>query len=86
MSRSWLQLFGRIAIWNFLGALAIWVLRRVPPALAWPAVLAIASWPARQWLIDKGADEIDRCDLTPRFGRGTDRAVSATHSGCSNGA
>jgi predicted PurR-regulated permease PerM len=54
MNRSALQLLGRIALIAVLVALAIWVLRRFFPALARAAVLAIASWPARQWLIDKG--------------------------------
>ena len=54
MNRSSLQLFGRIALITVLVVLAIWLLRRFLPALAWAAVLAIASWPARQWLIDKG--------------------------------
>jgi predicted PurR-regulated permease PerM len=54
MNRSALQLFGRIALITVLVALALWVLRRFLPALAWAAVLAIASWPARQWLIEKG--------------------------------
>jgi predicted PurR-regulated permease PerM len=54
MSRSSLQLVGRIALIAVLVVLAIWLLRRFLPALAWAAVLAIASWPARQWLIDKG--------------------------------
>jgi hypothetical protein len=54
MNRSSLQLFGRIALITVLVVLAIWLLRRFLPALAWAAVLAIASWPVRQWLIDKG--------------------------------
>src|SRR5260370_39827710 len=54
MNRSSLQLFGRVALITVLVVLAIWLLRRFLPALAWAAVLAIASWPARQWLIDKG--------------------------------
>jgi predicted PurR-regulated permease PerM len=53
MNRSSLQLFGRIALITVLVVLAIWLLRRFLPALAWAAVLAIASWPLREWQIDK---------------------------------
>src|SRR3982074_2885633 len=53
MSRSSFQLFGRIALITVLVVLAIWLLRRFLPALAWAAVLAIASWPLREWLIHK---------------------------------
>src|SRR5215471_18554079 len=34
--------------------LALWMLWRFLPALAWAAVLAIATWPVRQWAIRRG--------------------------------
>ena len=54
MNRSSLQLFGRVVLVTVLVVLAVWLLRRFLPALAWAAVLAIATWPVREWLIDKG--------------------------------
>lgn len=54
MNRSSMQLFGRIVLITVLVGLAIWLLRRFLPALAWAGVLAIATWPVRQWLIDQG--------------------------------
>ena len=54
MSRASLQLFGRIVLITILVVLAVWLLRRFLPALAWAAVLAIATWPVREWLTDKG--------------------------------
>jgi predicted PurR-regulated permease PerM len=54
MDRSSLQLVGRIVLVTVLVGLAVWLLWRFLPALAWAAVLAIATWPIRQWLIDKG--------------------------------
>ena len=54
MNRSSMQLFGRIVLITVLVGLAIWLLRRFMPALAWAGVLAIATWPVRQWLIDQG--------------------------------
>jgi predicted PurR-regulated permease PerM len=54
MDRSSLQLIGRIVLVTVLAGLAIWLLWRFLPALAWAAVLAIATWPIREWLVDKG--------------------------------
>src|SRR5262249_47011432 len=54
MNQSSLQLFGRIILITVLVALAVWVLRRFLPELAWAAVLAIATWPLREWLTAKG--------------------------------
>ena len=54
MNGSSLQLFGRVALVTVLVVLAVWLLRRFLPALAWAAVLAIATWPVREWLIGKG--------------------------------
>jgi predicted PurR-regulated permease PerM len=54
MNRASLQLFGRIVLITILVVLAVWLLRRFLPALAWAAVLAIATWPVREWLTDKG--------------------------------
>jgi predicted PurR-regulated permease PerM len=54
MNRSSLQLFGRVVLVTVLVVLTVWLLRRFLPALAWAAVLAIATWPVREWLIDKG--------------------------------
>jgi predicted PurR-regulated permease PerM len=34
--------------------LALWMLWRFLPALAWAAVLAISTWPVRQWAIRRG--------------------------------
>ena len=53
MNRSSLQLFGRVVLVTVLVVLAVWLLRRFLPALAWAAVLAIATWPVREWLTDK---------------------------------
>lgn len=54
MDRSSLQLFGRVALVTVLVGLAIWLLHRFLPALAWAAVLAIATWPIRGWLVERG--------------------------------
>ena len=35
--------------------LSTWILWRFVPALAWASVLAIATWPLRQWLARRGA-------------------------------
>src|SRR5262245_41585331 len=48
-----LQLVGRIILVAILVLLAIWILRRILPALAWAGVLAIATWPVREWLARK---------------------------------
>ena len=69
MNRSSLQLFGRIALITVLVVLAMWILRRFLPALAWAAVLAIATWPVRQGLTDKGVRRsIAAFSLTLVFG------------------
>ena len=51
---SSLRLFGRVFLVAILVLLAIWILRPLLPALAWAGVLALATWPAREWLIRKG--------------------------------
>jgi predicted PurR-regulated permease PerM len=49
------QLIGRIALVVAAALLAVWMLWRFLPALAWAAVLAIATWPLRERLIRGGA-------------------------------
>jgi len=49
-----LQLTARVALIVALALVAIWLLWRFLPALAWGTVLAIATWPARDWLIARG--------------------------------
>ena len=49
------QLAARIVVLGALAFLAIWTLWSFLPALGWAAVLAIATWPARQWLTRNGA-------------------------------
>src|SRR5262249_11419576 len=51
---SSLRLFGRVFLIAILVLVAIWILRPLLPALAWAGVLALATWPAREWLIRKG--------------------------------
>jgi predicted PurR-regulated permease PerM len=51
---SSLQLFGRVVLVAILVLAALWILRPFLPALAWAAVLALATWPVREWLIRKG--------------------------------
>ena len=51
---SSLRLFGRVFLVAILVLVAIWILRPLLPALAWAGVLALATWPAREWLIRKG--------------------------------
>ena len=51
---SSLQSFGRIILVAILVLSAVWILRRFLPALAWAGVLAVATWPLRQWLVRKG--------------------------------
>jgi predicted PurR-regulated permease PerM len=36
-----------------VAAASVWMLRQLLPALAWAVVLAIGTWPLRQWLIRK---------------------------------
>jgi predicted PurR-regulated permease PerM len=51
---SSLQLIGRVILLTILVLAAIWILRRFLPALAWAGVLALATWPIREWLVHKG--------------------------------
>src|SRR5262245_64771758 len=51
---SSLQLIGRVILLTILVLAAIWILRRFLPALAWAGVLALATWPIREWLVRKG--------------------------------
>src|ERR1700730_9562273 len=51
---SSLRLSGRVFLVALLVLLAIWILRPLLPAIAWAGVLALATWPARGWLIRKG--------------------------------
>ena len=51
---SSLQLFGRLILVTLLILAAIWILRHFLPALAWAGVVALATWPAREWLVGKG--------------------------------
>jgi predicted PurR-regulated permease PerM len=51
---SSLRLFGRVFLVAILVLVAVWILRPLLPALAWAGVLALATWPAREWLIRKG--------------------------------
>jgi predicted PurR-regulated permease PerM len=51
---SSLQSFGRIILTTILVAAAVWILRPFLPALAWAAVLALPTWPIREWLVRKG--------------------------------
>ena len=48
------QRVARTALIVAVVALAVWILWRFLPALAWAAVLAIATWPLRQWLARRG--------------------------------
>jgi predicted PurR-regulated permease PerM len=55
MDTSWdTQRVARTALIVTVVALALWILWRFLPALAWAAVLAIATWPLRQWLARRG--------------------------------
>lgn len=56
MEQSSLQFFGRLILVTILVLAAVWILRRFLPALAWAGVLAIATWPIREWLTRKGAN------------------------------
>ena len=51
---SSLRLFGRVFLVAILVLVAVWILRPLLPALAWAGVLALATWPAREWLIREG--------------------------------
>jgi predicted PurR-regulated permease PerM len=46
-----LQLLGRVIVVTALALLAVWTLWGFLPALGWAAVLAIATWPLRRWLV-----------------------------------
>jgi predicted PurR-regulated permease PerM len=54
MEQSSLQFFGRLILVTILVLAAVWILQRFLPALAWAGVLAIATWPIREWLTRKG--------------------------------
>jgi len=55
MSTGWdTQRVARTALIVAVVALAVWMLWRFLPALAWAVVLAIATWPLRQWLARRG--------------------------------
>jgi predicted PurR-regulated permease PerM len=58
MDTSWdTQRVARTALIVAVVVLAVWILWRFLPALAWAAVLAIATWPLRQWLARRGMGE-----------------------------
>src|SRR4029453_5836817 len=57
MEQSSLQFFGRLILVTILVLGAVWILRRFLPALAWAGVLAIATWPVREWLRRKYMSE-----------------------------
>jgi predicted PurR-regulated permease PerM len=44
---------GRTVLVAALVLLAVWILWRFLPALAWASVLAVSTWPLRQWLIER---------------------------------
>jgi predicted PurR-regulated permease PerM len=48
------QRIARTALIVAVLALGVWMLWRFLPALAWAVVLAIATWPLRQWLARRG--------------------------------
>ena len=50
-----LRVLGRAVLVATLVLLALWVLWRFLPALAWAGVLGTATWPIRELLIAKGA-------------------------------
>jgi predicted PurR-regulated permease PerM len=50
------QLTARVILVAAFVLLAVWMLERFLPALAWAAVLAIATWPARERLVRSGAE------------------------------
>jgi predicted PurR-regulated permease PerM len=49
------QWLGRVLVVAVLVLLAIWILWDFLPALGWAAVLAIATWPLREWQIRNSA-------------------------------
>src|SRR6516165_9191500 len=81
---SSLRLFGRVFLVAILVLVAVWILRPLLPALAWAGVLALATWPAREWLIRKGMTT-SRRDFTHATCRYSDRR-SAPRSSHRDGA
>ncbi len=54
MGTDWdIQRIARMALIVAVAALGIWMLRALLLAFAWGGVLAIATWPVRQWLASK---------------------------------
>src|SRR5258706_1827116 len=51
---SSLQLIGRVVLLTILVVAAILILWRFLPALAWAGLLALATWPIREWLVGNG--------------------------------
>jgi predicted PurR-regulated permease PerM len=51
------QRIARAALIVAVAFLSVWMLWRLLPALAWACVLAIATWPLRQWLARRGFGE-----------------------------
>lgn len=55
MNTGWdIQRIARAALIVAVVFLSVWILWRFLPALAWAGVLAIATWPLRQWLARRG--------------------------------
>jgi predicted PurR-regulated permease PerM len=55
MERSFsTRTIARVVLVGALSLLAFWMLWRFLPALAWAAVLAISTWPVRQWAVRRG--------------------------------
>jgi predicted PurR-regulated permease PerM len=55
MTTGWdVQRITRDALILALVLASVWMLWQLLPALAWAAVLAIATWPLRQWLVARG--------------------------------
>ncbi len=50
-----MQLLGRVIVVALSALLAIWTLWSFLPALGWATVLAIATWPLREWLMRNSA-------------------------------
>jgi predicted PurR-regulated permease PerM len=51
---SRMRTIARVVLVAAPALLALWMLWRFLPALAWAAVLAISTWPVRQWAIRRG--------------------------------
>ena len=58
-----LRLLGRVIVVGALALLAIWTLWDFLPALGWAAVLAIATWPLRHWLVGNSTQPTDAAIL-----------------------